>query len=33
LTIDIIEVVTFDEDGRVIEQLTYWGEDNVQFLS
>ena len=33
LTIDIIEVVTFDTDGRVIEQLAYKGEDNVQFLS
>ena len=33
MTIDIIEVVTFDEDGRVIEQLAYKREDNVQFLS
>lgn len=33
MTIDIIEVVTFDVDGRVIEQLAYWGEDDVQFLS
>jgi steroid delta-isomerase len=32
LTIDIIEVVTFDEDGKIAEQLAYWGADNVTLL-
>jgi steroid delta-isomerase len=32
LSIDIIEVMAFNEDGKVIEQLAYWGVDNVTIL-
>jgi len=33
LTIDIIEVVTFDLEGHIVEQLAYWGADNVTILT
>jgi steroid delta-isomerase len=33
LTIDIIEVVTFNADGKIGEQLAYWGPDNVTILN
>lgn len=32
LTIDIIEVMTFNADGKIIDQMAYWGADNVTFL-
>lgn len=32
LIIDIIEVMEFNEDGKVIEQLAYWGADNVTLM-
>jgi hypothetical protein len=32
LTIDIIEVMTFSQEGKIIEQMAYWGASNVTFL-
>jgi hypothetical protein len=32
LTIDIIETMTFNAEGKVTEQLAYWGVDNVTLL-
>jgi steroid delta-isomerase len=32
LTIDIIEVMTFNDEGKVTEQFAYWGVDNVTLL-
>jgi steroid delta-isomerase len=32
LTIDIVDVFTFDEDGRICDQWAFWGVENVTFL-
>jgi steroid delta-isomerase len=32
LTIDIVNVFTFDEDGRICDQWAFWGVDNVTYL-
>ncbi|PYY34430.1 hypothetical protein DEJ32_15070 [Curtobacterium sp. MCPF17_046] len=32
LTIDIIEVMSFDENGKIAHQMAYWGADNVTLL-
>lgn len=33
ITIDIIEVMTFNESGEIIEQMAYWGKDNVKIMN
>ena len=33
ITIDIIEVVKFNESGEIIEQMAYWGKDNVSLIN
>jgi steroid delta-isomerase len=33
LTIDIVDVMTFDNEGKICEILAFWGLDNVTFLS
>ncbi len=32
LSIDIIEVMTFDESGKICDQMAYWGVENVTVL-
>ncbi len=29
MRIDIISVLTFDEDGKIASMKAYWGQDNV----
>ncbi|MEO2203203.1 nuclear transport factor 2 family protein [Paenibacillus pabuli] len=32
ISIDIIEVIKFNESGEIIEQMAYWGRENVKIL-
>lgn len=32
ISIDIIEVMTFDESGKICDQMAYWGVENVTVL-
>ncbi|MFJ6062657.1 hypothetical protein ACIQHU_06410 [Streptomyces tendae] len=32
ISIDIIEVMTFDEAGKICDQMAYWGVENVTVL-
>ncbi|MCF6800087.1 hypothetical protein P4689_24870 [Priestia megaterium] len=32
ITIDIIDVMTFDESGKIIEVVAHWGRDNVKIM-
>ncbi|MFJ8449051.1 hypothetical protein [[Kitasatospora] papulosa] len=32
ISIDIIEVMTFDESGKICKQMAYWGVENVTVL-
>ena len=33
VTIDIVDVMTFDESGKIIEVAAHWGRDNVSLIN